>query len=270
VSLSSLAHDLDSGLATIQWVTSGYLLALGLMLPLNGWLVDRIGANTLYLWCYTRFALSSALCGLVWSAHALVGFRILQGMSGGLLTPMAQMLIARAAGRHMAQVVGISALPVLLAPLLGPVVAGAILQFASWRWLFLINLPVGVLALGSAFLVLADDRGEARPRSLDFLGLALLSPALALFLYGTDHLGAPPGAAALVCALLMLGRQNLPMATAAMNIVQRLDGPTLTTLCATFLAWRLAATQGNTPTSGAFAASFGLLSFLRGLCVWQQ
>ncbi len=68
MSLSSLAHDLDSGLATIQWVTSGYLLALALMLPLNGWLVDRIGANTLYLWCYTSFALSSALCGLVWSA----------------------------------------------------------------------------------------------------------------------------------------------------------------------------------------------------------
>jgi MFS family permease len=84
VSLSSLAVDLHSSLTAIQWVTSGYLLALALMLPLNGWLVERIGAKSLYLWCFSAFTLSSALCGLSWSANSLIGFRILQGMSGGL------------------------------------------------------------------------------------------------------------------------------------------------------------------------------------------
>ena len=187
VSLANLATDLHVGLSTIQWVTSGYLLALALMLPLSGWLVDRIGAKALYLGCFAAFTLSSALCGLAWSANALIAFRILQGMSGGLLAPMAQMMLARAAGKHMAQVVGIAALPVLLAPLLGPVVAGTILQFASWRWLFLINLPVGVLALAMAAVFLPNDREERRPRGLDLLGLALLSPGLVLFLYGSDQ-----------------------------------------------------------------------------------
>src|ERR1700678_233202 len=85
VSLSSLAVRLHSSLAAIQWVTSGYLLALALMLPLSGWMVDRIGAKALYLWCLSAFTLSSALCGLAWSANSLIGFRILQGMSAGPL-----------------------------------------------------------------------------------------------------------------------------------------------------------------------------------------
>ena len=82
VSLSSLAVDLHSSLTAIQWVTSGYLMALALMLPLNGWLVERIGAKSLYLWCFSAFTLSSALCGLAWSSNSLISFRVLQGKIG--------------------------------------------------------------------------------------------------------------------------------------------------------------------------------------------
>src|ERR1700735_339726 len=150
VSLSSLALDLHSSLTTIQWVTSGYLLALALLLPLNGWLVGQLGAKSLYLWCFPIFTLSSALCGLAWSANSLIGFRVLQGMSGGLMAPLEPMLKARAAGRPPARVFGSPAVPILLGPLLGPVLAGAILQHASWRWLFLANIPVGLLGIGLA------------------------------------------------------------------------------------------------------------------------
>jgi EmrB/QacA subfamily drug resistance transporter len=411
VSLASLSAGLHVSLSAIQWVTSGYLLALALTLPLNGWLVDRIGAKALYLRCFTAFTLSSTLCGLAWSANSLIVFRILQGMSGGLLAPMAQMMIARAAGKQMAQVISVAALPVLLAPLLGPVIAGAILQFASWRWLFLINLPVGVLALALAAAFLPNDREETRPRGLDLLGLALLSPGLVLFLYGSDHLGERIGVVALAVSIILfalfyraarakgdaalidlrllkgkvfsasiaamfmangvsfagqmlipiylvracglspsrtgwllaplglgmmctypfmgrltkrfgirklaacgallslagtlplvflarhglvvtvlagslfirgvgvsaigipsissgyasVARQDLPMATTAMNIVQRLGGPTLTTLCAAFLGWRLSATADLASTSGAFIAAFSLLCALHAL-----
>src|ERR1700692_2687944 len=180
VSLSSLAVDLHSSLPTIQWVTSGYLLALALMLPLNGWLVERIGAKSLYLWCFSAFTLSSALCGIAWSANALIAFRILQGLSGGLMAPMTQMMIARAAGKHMARVIGYAAVPILLGPILGPVLAGTILQFASWRWLFFVNLPVGAVAIILAILFLPNDRGETQKRDLDLVGFALLSPGLVL------------------------------------------------------------------------------------------
>src|ERR1700733_3885696 len=111
VSLSSLGAELHASLSAMQWVTSGYLLALALMLPLTGWLVERIGAKSLYLWCFSAFTLSSALCGLAWSAGSLIGFRVLQGLSGGLMAPMAQLMVARAAGRQIVRVVGYASLP---------------------------------------------------------------------------------------------------------------------------------------------------------------
>jgi EmrB/QacA subfamily drug resistance transporter len=204
VSLSSLSSDLHATLVTIQWVTSGYLLALTLILPLNGWLVDRIGAKALYLWCFSVFTISSALCGLAWSAPSLIGFRILQGLAGGLLAPMAQMMVARVAGKQMARVAGFATMPILLAPLLGPVIAGAILQYASWRWLFLVNVPVGAIAITLAALFLPNDREERRPRDLDLLGLALLSPALALFLYSADNIGEPIGGSLFLLSWVLL------------------------------------------------------------------
>ena len=204
VSLSSLAVDLHSSLTAIQWVTSGYLLALALMLPLNAWLVERIGGKSLYLWCFSAFTLFSALCGLAWSANSLIGFRILQGMSGGLMAPLTQMMMVRAAGKHVARVMGYAAVPILLGPILGPVIAGAILQHASWRWLFLVNLPVGILAIVLAVLFLPNDREETRSRKLDLPGFALLSPGLVLFLYGSDHLGERVGLTVLLVSIVLL------------------------------------------------------------------
>jgi EmrB/QacA subfamily drug resistance transporter len=204
VSLPTLAVELHSTLSTIQWVTSGYMLALALMLPMNGWLVDRIGARRLYLWCFATFTMSSALCGAAWSAESLVGCRVLQGMSGGLLAPMTQMMIARAAGKHMARVMGYAALPILLGPILGPVLAGTILQHASWRWLFLVNVPVCLAGIVMAALFLPDDSGERRFRAFDGVGFALLSPGLVLFLYGSDHLQETTGRVLLGMAALLL------------------------------------------------------------------
>src|SRR6202789_3042754 len=204
VSLLSLAAELHASLSTIQWVSSGYLLALALILPLNGWLVERIGAKSLYLWCFSAFTLSSALCGIAWSANALIAFRILQGMSGGLMAPMTQMMIARAAGKHMARVIGYAAVPIMLGPLLGPVIAGAILQFASWRWLFLINSPVGAVAIVLAIFFLPNDREETQRRDLDLVGFALLSPGLVLFLYGSDHMGERIGQITVALSVVLL------------------------------------------------------------------
>jgi len=197
VSLSSLARDLHSTLPSIQWVTSGYLLALTFVLPLNGWLIDRIGSKALYLWCFSLFTVTSALCGLAWSAESLIGFRLLQGVSGGLLAPLAQLMMKKAAGSHFTRVAGYATIPILLGPLLGPVIAGAILHYASWRWLFLANLPVGLLAWVLSLLFLPDDREERRPRELDWVGLVLLSPGLALVLYGAERIAQHAGLAAM-------------------------------------------------------------------------
>jgi len=114
-------------------------------------------SKSLYLWCFSAFTLSSALCGMAWSANALIGFRILQGMSGGLTAPMAHMMIARIAGKHVARIIGYAPVPVMLGPIVGPVIAGANLQHASRRWLFLVNLPVAALAIVLAVLFLPNE-----------------------------------------------------------------------------------------------------------------
>lgn len=204
VSLSSLAADLRAPLSTIQWVTSGYLLALAFALPLNGWLIERVGAKALYLWCFSIFTISSALCGLAWSAGSLIGFRLVQGASGGLLAPMAQMMIKQATGPHFTRVAGYAALPVLLGPLLGPVIAGAILHYATWRWLFLVNVPLGVLAFALAVRFLPNDEQDYAARKLDWMGLFLLSPGLMLVLLGAEHLDRPSGIATVATGALSL------------------------------------------------------------------
>jgi len=173
LSLSTLITELRTPLTQIQWVTTGYLLALTLTLPLSGWLVDHFGIKRVYLGCFTLFTLASLLCGTAQSASALIAFRVLQGMAGGLLAPMAQMTTARVAGRYMARVMGLMSIPVLVGPIFGPVLAGAILQHASWRWIFLINLPIGVLAITLATRILPADDHETRRRtgvSLEFRG----------------------------------------------------------------------------------------------------
>jgi EmrB/QacA subfamily drug resistance transporter len=204
VSLSNLAKDLHTTLPSIQWVTSGYLLALTLVLPLNGWLIDRIGGKALYLWCFSSFTLSSLLCGFAWSAQSLIGFRLLQGASGGLLAPMAQLMMKRVAGIQFTRVAGYATVPILLGPLLGPMIAGVILRHASWRWLFLVNLPIGVLALGLSLLFLPDDRDVRRPRELDWLGLALLSPGLGLILAGAERIRQHAGIVAMMAGGVLL------------------------------------------------------------------
>jgi EmrB/QacA subfamily drug resistance transporter len=190
VSLSTLSSQLHAPLTTIQWVTSGYLLALALMLPASGWLVDRLGAKRVYIGCFVAFTAASLLCGIATTATALIACRVLQGMAGGILAPMTQMMVARIAGRHVARVMSVMTMPILLGPILGPVLAGAILQHASWRWIFFINLPIGFVATVLAIWLLPPDAHEATRRPLDVTGLLLLSPGLVLFLHGLERVGA--------------------------------------------------------------------------------
>jgi EmrB/QacA subfamily drug resistance transporter len=194
VSLSTLGHELHVGLTTLQWVITGYLLALALMLPLSGWLVDRVGTKRVYLGCFTLFTLASVLCGVSTSAAALIAARVLQGMAGGLLAPMAQMMVAREAPRHIARVMGMIVVPVLLGPICGPSVAGLILQHASWRWIFFINLPIGVLATVLAAWILPRDIASERLRNFDLTGFLLISPGLVLLLYSLESLSSNPAA----------------------------------------------------------------------------
>ena len=183
VSLDTLGSAFDAPLGTIQWVTSGYLLALALSLPLSGWLVDRVGARRIFLGCFAGFIVCSVLSGLATSVQLLIGCRVLQGIAGGLLAPMMQMMMARHAGRHMARVIGVAAMPVMVGQMFGPSLGGLILGWLGWRWIFFVNVPVGLLAICFAWFALPRDEGT-NSRRLDLIGFAMISPGLALLLEG--------------------------------------------------------------------------------------
>lgn len=183
VSLDALGDAFHVPLGTIQWVTSGYLLALALSLPLSGWLVDRVGARRIFLGCFAGFILCSMLSGFATTIHVLILCRLLQGVAGGLLAPMMQMMMARHAGRHMARIIGVAAMPVMVGQMFGPSLGGIILGQLGWRWIFFVNVPVGLLAIGFAWFALPRDE-IAGARRLDLIGFVMISPGLALLLQG--------------------------------------------------------------------------------------
>jgi EmrB/QacA subfamily drug resistance transporter len=184
VAINTLARDFDTSLATIQWVSTGYMLALATVIPLTGWAADRFGTKRLYIISIGLFLIGSALSGAAWSAESLIFFRILQGLGGGMIMPAGMTILSRAAGpQRMGRVMSIVGVPMLMAPIIGPVLGGWLVDDVSWRWIFYVNLPVGAVALTAAARLLPRDEPAAHER-LDWLGLALLSPGLAAFVYG--------------------------------------------------------------------------------------
>jgi EmrB/QacA subfamily drug resistance transporter len=205
VSLSFIKQELHSSIASAQWVVSGYLLALTLMLPLNAWLVARLGAKRLYLICFCSFTLASFLCGAATTMPQLIGARLLQGMAGGLLVPLTQLMLTRVAGRQLARVFGYAAVPVLLAPLGGPILAGTILKYLGWPWLFYVNLPVGILAVVLAAWILPHDKPATEKRPFDLTGFLMISPGLVCFLYGFEQSSHHGDIRVLVLGVVLLG-----------------------------------------------------------------
>ena len=193
VALDTLGRDFHASLASIQWVATGYLLALATVIPLTGWASERFGAKRLWMTSVFLFVAGSALSGFAWSTGTLIGFRVLQGLGGGMIMPAGQTILARAAGpQRMGRVMSIVGVPMLLGPVLGPVLGGLILQDLSWRWIFYVNLPIGAVALVLARRLLPETRPN-RGERLDLRGLALLSPGLALLVWGLSEVGSTGG-----------------------------------------------------------------------------
>jgi EmrB/QacA subfamily drug resistance transporter len=189
VAIPTLRRDFDASISTIQWVVTGYMLAFASVIPLTGWASERFGAKPIWLASLLLFLLGSTLAGTAWSIESLIGFRVLQGLGAGMILPVGQTILAQAAGpQRMGRVMALIGVPMLLAPVFGPVIGGAIVDQWSWRVIFFLNLPVGVAAVIAALRLLPEARPQLGER-LDARGLALLSPGIALFLYGMSEAG---------------------------------------------------------------------------------
>jgi len=182
VALDTLSKQLHVPISTIQWVSTGYLLALGVAIPLAGWAQARFGGKRVWLFAVAVFLIGSILCSLAWSAASLIVFRVVQGLGGGLMMPLfSTMIMQAAAGRSLGRTMSIVTLPFVIGPIAGPVIGGAILNSLDWRWLFWVNVPFCVAGFLLARRMLDPDATNERPR-FDAVGWLLLSPGLVAIL----------------------------------------------------------------------------------------
>jgi EmrB/QacA subfamily drug resistance transporter len=188
VALDALSRDLNSPLATIQWVATGYLLSLAIVIPLAGWFSERFGSKPVWLTSVALFGAGSALCGLATSAGMLIAFRVLQGLGGGMIMPVSMSVLAQTAGpQRVGRVMSVVGVPMLLGPILGPVIGGLIVGSASWRWIFYVNVPIVVAALVLGTRLLPRALGRADAGRLDWVGVALLCPGMAGVVFGLSE-----------------------------------------------------------------------------------
>jgi len=188
VALDTLSRDLDESLGTIQWVSTGYLLSLAAVIPISGWVTERFGSKRTWIASIALFAVGSALCAFATSAEELIAFRVLQGLGGGMLLPVGFTLIAQSAGpQRVGRALGLVGIPILLGPIFGPIIGGLIVDNAAWQWIFVVNVPIAVLAIAAAARVLQPDAGRADAGALDWVGAALLCPGLVGIVFGLSE-----------------------------------------------------------------------------------
>ncbi|MFE7623235.1 MDR family MFS transporter [Streptomyces sp. NPDC057509] len=208
VGLDRLTEEFDASVAEIQWVSTAYLLAIVAAVPASGWLADRFGGRRTWLAAVGVFLLGSVLCASAWSVTSLIVFRVVQGLGGGLLPATGQALLARVAGPgRTGRVISVVAVVPLLSPVFGPLAGGSVLAVAPWPWLFLINLPIGGAAALLARRYVPVVAPAARRTAFDLRGALLLSPGLAVLVYGLTevaHSRPLPAAIGVAAGLVML------------------------------------------------------------------
>jgi EmrB/QacA subfamily drug resistance transporter len=190
VALQSLSKDFaGTSINQVQWVITAYMLSLAAVIPMTGWLTRRVGSKPIYVTSLILFTLGSLACGFAWSIGSLIFFRILQGIGGGMIAPVGQMILAKAAGPHrMGRLMSVIGVPIVLAPVFGPVIGGLLIDNISWRWIFFVNIPIGIIAVPLALKLLPkSDHGEAG--GFDWIGFGALGAGLPLFTYGLAEMG---------------------------------------------------------------------------------
>ncbi|MEU6643336.1 DHA2 family efflux MFS transporter permease subunit [Saccharomonospora sp. NPDC046836] len=188
VALQQLTIEFQTSFDRIQWVATGYMLALATVIPVTGWASDRFGTKRLYMVAIALFLVGSMVAGMAWNVESLIAFRVIQGLGGGMLMPAGMTIMIRAAGpQRVGRVMAVLGVPMLLGPIAGPILGGWLVDSVSWRWIFYINVPIGLVALWAAWRLLPKDEPQPTHR-FDFPGMLMLSPGLALLIYGVSEI----------------------------------------------------------------------------------
>lgn len=207
-----MAHTFGVPAAALNLTITAYLLTLGVLIPVSGWVADRFGGRTIFTLAIAVFTLASALCATSTSLPELTAMRVLQGVGGAMMVPVGRLVVLRATAKSdLITAIAYLTWPALAAPMVAPAVGGALTTFLSWRWIFLVNLPLGALALVVALRIVPDVRGPER-RALDWWGFVLTGLGVAVFVGGLETVTAGSASWALVVAALFVGGVILAVA----------------------------------------------------------
>ncbi|WNS45477.1 DHA2 family efflux MFS transporter permease subunit [Paenibacillus sp. MMS20-IR301] len=189
VAVPNLVKYFATDLKTVQWAITGYTLALAAVIPLAGYMTDRFGSKQVFITTIAMFVLGSVLCSIAQTSTQLVIFRVIQGLGGGMVAPIGMAMVFRLAPpERRGSIMGMLGIPMLLAPALGPILSGWLVEYVSWHWIFLINLPIGIVGiiLGIKYLPVTEKKGKAH---LDLFGIILAPLAFSMLAYGVNQGG---------------------------------------------------------------------------------
>ncbi len=187
VAIPTIGRDFHTSAASVDVVVIGFLVSLAVFIPASGWIGDRFGGKRTLLAAVAVFTVASAMCGLATSVGELVVFRVVQGVGGGMLTPVGMAMLYRTfPPSERVRLAGILMIPTALAPALGPVIGGLLVTDLSWRWVFFVNLPIGVAALVFGALFVTEQR-ESTPGRFDLSGFVLAGVGLGALMYGVSE-----------------------------------------------------------------------------------
>jgi EmrB/QacA subfamily drug resistance transporter len=203
--LPTMARSLHEDPVTLNLAITAYLLSAAIFLPISAWVADRFGAKNVFRASIVGFALSSLLCGLSQNLPELVAARMIQGLAGAMMLPVGRLVLLRSVPKsQLVSAMSYLTVPALLGPILGPPIGGFIVTFMSWRWIFYINIPMGLLGVVLATLFVPHMRETVR-EPLDVPGFVLTACGLAGLVYGFDNLGHDALPAVVIAAMLLGG-----------------------------------------------------------------
>src|SRR6266496_1001959 len=187
VALPTLGRHFHASRDSLEWVVTGYLLSLAIWIPASGWIGDQVGTKKTFVFALGMFVFASVLCGISWNIGSLIAFRVLQGVGGGMMTPVGMAMLFRAfPPQERAQASVVIIIPTVVAPALGPVLGGFLVDYVSWHWIFFINLPIGIAGILFTLLFVKEER-QPQAESFDTRGFVLSGIGLALMLFALSR-----------------------------------------------------------------------------------
>lgn len=259
--------ELDTGV-------SAYLLTLGVFIPISGWIADRFGPRLVFSSAIVVFTVASLLCGMAQSLEAFVALRVLQGIGGAMMVPVGRLVVLNSTPKdQLIHAIALLTWPALIGPVLGPAVGGFLTTYASWRWIFYLNLPIGAVVLTAALLLLPKGQPQA-PRPFDWAGFVLTGTALFALMWAVEVVSGPAvswGEAALWfaggAALMVLGIRHLQRAANPMVALSALKVPTFAVTIWGGSLFRMGINAVPFLLPLMFQVGFGLSAFDAGLLV---